>query len=212
MFSGCLISVFLLSVACRNQDKKLPILGKREAVIKKANAGQLIDTIYHTIPDFAFINQDSNWVTAKTFEGKIYVADFFFTSCPTICPVMKTQMLRVYEKYKEHPEISILSHTIDPSHDTVAVLREFAQNLGVSSYKWHFVTGDKEKIYEIGQKSYMVRAIEEQKQTSGFLHSGAFILVDKQRRVRGVYDGTSAQEVDKLLKDLEVLLNEYQLI
>lgn len=189
---------FLFS--CENTSRKLPILGEREFI----NG----DSVYHTIPDFSFINQDSLVVTNKSYEGKIYVTDFFFTTCPTICPVMKKQMLRVFEKYKENPAVGILSHTIDPRHDSVAVLREYAKRLGVTGNMWNFVTGEKEKIYNIGEKSYYVTAGEDSTAAGGIIHSGAFILVDTKRRVRGVYDGTKEQEVTKLLKDMDVLLNE----
>lgn len=182
--------------------QKLPYLGRAEYV------GE--DTIFHTIADYKFLDQDSNWVTPQTFEDKIYVSDFFFTSCPTICPIMKTQMLRVYEKYKSNPQVGILSHTIDPEYDTVAVLREFARRLGVESEKWHFVTGEKEDIYKIGQTSYLVTTIEDSSQPGGFLHSGAFVLIDKERRLRGIYDGTKAEKVALLLEDIDILLKEYE--
>lgn len=168
------------------------------------------DTIYHTIPDFSFTNQDGKTVTQETFKDKIYIADFFFTTCPTICPIMKTQMLRVYEKYKENPDVLILSHTIDPTYDTVEVLHEFADRLGVSSDTWHFVTGEKEKIYDIGQNSYMVTAREDPEEPGGYLHSGAFLIVDKQRRIRGIYDGTKPDKVDILMQDVDRLLKEYE--
>lgn len=189
---------FLFS--CENTSRKLPILGEREFI----NG----DSVYHTIPDFSFINQDSTVVSNKNYEGKIYVADFFFTTCPTICPVMKKQMLRIFEKYKENPAVGILSHTIDPRHDSVAVLREYAKRLGVTGNMWNFVTGEKEKIYSLGEKSYYVTAGEDSTAAGGIIHSGAFILVDTKRRVRGIYDGTKEQEVTKLLKDMDVLLNE----
>lgn len=166
------------------------------------------DSVYHTIPDFSFVNQDSSIITNKTYEGKIYVADFFFTTCPTICPVMKKQMLRVYEKYKENPKVGILSHTIDPRHDSVKVLKEYSTRLGINGKMWNFVTGEKSKIYEIGEKSYYVTAGEDSTAAGGIIHSGAFILVDTKRRVRGVYDGTKETDVTKLIKDMEVLLNE----
>ncbi|MEM7108366.1 MAG: SCO family protein [Bacteroidota bacterium] len=183
-------------------EKKLPYLGRREV--------NNSDTIYHTIADFKFVNQDSNYVTQETFRDQIYVSDFFFTTCPTICPIMKTQMLRVYEKYKDNPQVGILSHSIDPKHDTVAVLRSFAERLGAESDKWHFVTGEKEEIYKMGQTSYMVSAVEDPSEPGGFIHSGAFILVDKERRVRGIYDGTLADQVDVMMKDMEILLKEYE--
>ena len=167
------------------------------------------DTVYHTIGKFRFVNQDSAIVTNETFDGRIYVTDFFFTSCRTICPVMKTQMLRVYNEIKDDPEVMILSHTIDPRHDTVALLRDFAERLGVSSSKWHFVTGDLDSIYEMAQKSYFVTAFEDQTEPDGFIHSGAFMLIDKERRVRGAYDGTSEESVNQLLEDIERLKEEY---
>ncbi len=182
-------------------DEKLPVLGRKEVL-----SG---DTVYHTIGDYSFVNQDSMVVTPDTFEDKIYIADFFFTSCPTICPVMKTQMLRVYEEFQNNDEVAILSHTIDPEYDTVALLHDYAERLGVESDTWHFVTGNKEEIYDIGQSSYMVTAMEDEEEPGGFLHSGAFILVDKEKRIRGIYDGTKEDAVSKLIQDVPLLLAEY---
>jgi protein SCO1/2 len=187
-------------ISCESSSRKLPILGEREFI----NG----DSVYHTIPDFSFVNQDNQTITNKNYEGKIYVADFFFTTCPTICPIMKKQMLRVYEKFKENPKVGILSHSIDPRHDSVQVLKEYAARLGVKSKMWNFVTGEKTKIYEIGEKSYYVTAGEDSTAAGGIIHSGAFILVDTKHRVRGVYDGTKETDVTKLLKDMDVLLNE----
>ncbi|MFP4089740.1 MAG: SCO family protein [Cyclobacteriaceae bacterium] len=189
---------------------RLPMLGRHDYVEKTVNGQTVVDTIYHTVGDFSFVNQDSSQITPATLDGKIYVADFFFTSCPTICPVMKTQMLRVYEEFKGHPEVALLSHSIDPEYDTVALLHDYAERLGVSSDTWHFVTGDKEAIYDIGLSSYMVTAMEDEEEPGGFIHSGAFILVDKDRRIRGMYDGTEPAQVDKLIKDMNRLLEEYQ--
>ncbi|MFH6984085.1 SCO family protein [Marinoscillum luteum] len=181
---------------------ELPILGRSEINESVVNGETVYDTIYHTIPDFQFVDQDSSLITNETFSGQVYVADFFFTSCPTICPVMKQQMLRVYEAYKDHPEVAILSHTIDPEYDTVALLHDFAERLGVSSDTWHFVTGDKDEIYDIAEKSYMVVANEDETAPGGFIHSGAFLLIDQQRRIRGVYDGTVPEQVDILIHDI----------
>ncbi len=200
----------VFAISCNHQDEKLPILGRKE--IKNVDfEGQFTaDTIYHTIREFSFTNQDGEIVTNETFKDKIYIADFFFTTCPTICPIMKTQMLRVYEKYKDNPEVMLLSHTIDPKHDSVEVLHEFAERLGVSSNTWHFVTGDMDEIYDIGQNSYMVTAREDPDEPGGYLHSGAFLIVDKERRIRGIYDGTKAEKVDLLLNDIDKLLKEYE--
>ncbi|MDX1629626.1 MAG: SCO family protein [Fulvivirga sp.] len=190
--------------ACTNKekqvDKKLPILGRHDY--------QKNDTVYHKIADYKFVNQDSNWVTPETFEDKIYVADFFFTSCPSICPIMKKQMLRVYDSFQNTDEVMILSHTIDPKHDTVALLKKYKEDLGVTGDQWHFVTGDKQDIYKLGQTSYYVTVREDGNAPGGVMHSGAFILVDKHRRVRGVYDGTKPEEVDALIEDINILLKE----
>lgn len=183
-------------------EQELPILGRKEI--------NDTDTVYHSIGDYKFVNQDSVVITPATFKNKIYIADFFFTSCPTICPIMKSQMMRVYEEFEENDEVAILSHTIDPEYDTVALLHDYADRLGVKSSKWHFVTGNKEEIFDIGQTSYMVTAMKDDQEPGGFLHSGAFILVDKERRVRGIYDGTKEEAVSKLIEEIEILLAEYR--
>jgi protein SCO1/2 len=196
--------------SCSSDSDKLPILGRREIKNVTFEGKVLADTIYHTIRDFSFTDQNGEIVTQETFKNKIYVADFFFTTCPTICPIMKTQMLRVYEKFKDNPEIGILSHTIDPKHDSVEVLHEFADRLGLTGDMWHFVTGDQGEIYDIGQNSYMVTAREDPDEPGGYLHSGAFLLIDKERRIRGIYDGTKEEKVALLMKDIEKLLKEYK--
>ena len=192
--------VALLAFSCA-QEKKLPFLGPKQVNAKG-------DTVYHQIPAFRFLNQDSVFVSEKDVEGKVYVADFFFTTCPTICPKMKTQMLRIYERYKDRDVVRIISHSIDPDFDTPNVLKDYAARLQVKAPKWNLLTGDKAAIYTLGQKSYMVSAQEDPNEAGGFVHSGAFILVDKNRHVRGIYDGTVEAEVNHLLEDMEILLKE----
>lgn len=199
-----------MAFACQSKNERLPVLGRSEINNVSFEGGIKADTVFHTIRDFSFTNQDGEEVTQETFRDKIYIADFFFTSCPTICPIMKTQMLRVHEKYKENPDVLILSHTIDPKHDSVEVLHDFADRLGVSSDSWHFVTGDLEDIFDIGQNSYMVTAMEDKDEPGGLLHSGAFLIVDKERRIRGIYDGTKEDKVDLLMRDIDILLKEYR--
>jgi protein SCO1/2 len=182
------------------REAPLPIFGEREVVGS--------DTVYHTIADFKFVDQDSVAVTNETYRGKIYVADFFFTSCRTICPIMKTQMLRVYDSIQNDPSVLLLSHTIDPEYDTVGLLHDYANRLGVKSDKWHFVTGKKEEIYKIAQTSYFSTALEDKSEPDGFIHSGAFLLIDQQRRIRGKYDGTKEEDVNRLLADIQRLKNE----
>lgn len=195
------LSIYAIATSCiEKKESPLPIFGEREVV----NG----DTVYHQIGPFRFVNQDSQVVTNETFKGKIYVADFFFTSCRTICPIMKTQMHRVYDSIENDPDVLILSHTIDPEYDTVALLRDFADRLGVKSSKWHFVTGEKDSIYNVAQKSYFSIAVEDKSEPDGFIHSGAFLLVDKQQRIRGKYDGTKEEEVNRLMGDIERLKAE----
>ena len=202
------VMVLLMGLAGCSETDKLPILGEREVISKQIDGKTVTDSVYHTIPDFKFVSQDGDTVTAATVKDKIYVADFFFTSCPTICPKMKTQLKRVYERFQTNPNVLLLSHTIDPVHDSVAALKAFAQELGVTGKNWLFVTGDRDKIYDIGQNSYMVTAKEDASAPGGVVHSGAFILVDKDRHIRGIYDGTTVDGVDKLMADMDKLLAE----
>jgi protein SCO1/2 len=202
---GFLIFIVLIS-GC--ESKKLPYYGEQEVIKKVVDGKEVEQTIYPVIPDFSFINEDGKVVTEKDFKNKVYVADFFFVTCPTICPVMKKNMLTVYNEYKDNPDVKILSHTIDPEHDTPEVLKKYATDLGVSGKMWQFVTGDKEKIYDIGQKHYMVSALEDSSQAGGYIHSGAFVLIDKDRHIRGMYDGTTEEGTAKLIQDLAVLLKE----
>ncbi len=197
-----MVTVFIgtMMLSCVTKEEKLPVFGQREVVGT--------DTVYHTIAPFSFIDQDSAIITNETFRDKIYVADFFFTTCRTICPIMKTQMLRVYEATSEMPDVLLLSHTIDPEYDTVALLHDFADRLGVESKRWHFVTGVKDSIYKIAQTSYFATAMEDKTEPDGFIHSGAFLLIDKKQRIRGKYDGTRDEDVNQLIVDIKRLQRE----
>jgi len=188
--------------ACFQSSEKrtLPILGERDI----SPAG---DTVYPKIPDFAFVDQDSQVVTNATFKDKIYVVDFFFIHCPTICPKVKKNGLRIYEKYKNDDRIAILSHSIDTKNDTVAALRRHAEKLGIDSKRWHLVTGEKDAIYGIADNYFSV-ATEDPDAPGGFDHSGRLILVDKNRHVRSFCDGTDASDVDRFMKDIDLLLAE----
>lgn len=201
-----LIILTALLTGC--QDKKLPYIGEPDVVRKMVDGKEVEETIYPTIPEFSFQNQNGETVTGKSFEGKIYVADFFFTTCPTICPPMKKNLLKVYNLYQNNPGVGILSHTIDPEHDTVAVLKKYADDLGVKGTMWQFVTGNRDKIYEIGEKHYMVSAREDSTEAGGYIHSGHFVLIDKNKHIRGMYDGTTEEGTQLLIEDMEVLLKE----
>lgn len=199
-----LIPILIIFIACEQQKSsdRLPILGN---TIYKEN-----DTIYHTVQDFKLLDQDSLVITNESVSDRVYVADFFFTSCPTICPTMKTQMLRVYSKFEGNNEVGFLSHTIDPRYDTIPLLKEYAERLGVNSDQWKFLWAEEDYVYDLAEKSYMSLADQDDDAPGGFVHSGAFLLVDKDRRIRGFYDGTVPEQVDVLMNDIELLLKEYK--
>ncbi len=182
------------------EPKILPILGERDI----SPAG---DTIYRQVPDFQFVDQDSQVVSNATFAGKIYVVDFFFIHCPTICPKVKANGLRLYEKFKNDDRVLMLSHSIDVKNDTVAALKRHAQKLGIDSKKWHLVTGGHDAIYGIADDYFSV-AQEDPDSPGGFDHSGRLILVDQNRHVRAFCDGTDAEDVDRFMKDISLLLAE----
>jgi protein SCO1/2 len=189
-------------------ENKLPIYGDRKVEMKMIDGKQVADTIYQSVPDFEFTNQDGNFVNQDIVKDKIYVADFFFVTCPTICPRMKKNLLKVYETFKDNPEIMLMSHTIDPEHDSVSVLHDFASRLGADSKQWQFLTGNREKIYELAEHGYYATAIADSLEPGGYVHSGGLILVDKKRRVRGIYDGTVESATSQLILDITTLLHE----
>lgn len=195
---------FLLLFSCSNSTKetreKLPFLGEASIVGN--------DTVYPAIGNFSFLDQDSQIVTNLTFSGKIYVADFIFLSCPSICPKMNNEMIKVYEEFKNNDTVLFLSHTIDPERDSIKRLKLFSETIKVKSNKWHFVTGEKNIIYEMAEKSYFSNAYKDSTAEGGFVHSGGLLLVDKNRHIRGVYDGTDDVETARLIKDIRILLKE----
>lgn len=204
-----LITTIIAFSSCNENPSGLPVIGFKLPVEKVVNGEKVIDTVEHTIPDFSFVNQDSNIVTHKMVEGKIYLADFFFTSCPTICPKVKKNMRKIYAQYKDKDDFLILSHSIDTKYDTVGRLAWYADKFNISSDSWHLLTGDKEEIYKIARQ-YYIAAVEtpEDLESGGFDHSGAIALVDRQRRIRGLYDGTDPERMAQLAIDLQLLMDK----
>ncbi|MCC2546362.1 SCO family protein [Hymenobacter sp. BT175] len=186
--------------------EQLPFVGERE--IRPRADGGPADTVIATIPDFRLRNQDGQVITNATFGGKVYITDFFFATCPSICPKMQSELLRVYEKFKGDERVHFLSHTIDPAHDSIPVLRDYAQRLGIqNAARWHFATASHDSIFSLA-RAYMTAAQKDSTVAGGFAHSGAFALIDSQRRIRGVYDGMNPLEVERLMQELPVLLAE----
>ncbi len=187
--------------SCETEDKE-PL--KTYPVVLKSGAEPTI----LEIPYFSFTDQNGEIVTNQTFDNKIYLADFFFTSCPTICPKVKAQMKRVYDAFASEPRLVLLSHTIDPKRDSVARLRNYAQKIGVNDAKrWHLVTGSKDSIYNIA-RYYNSVAVEDQTAPGGFDHSGYVVLIDKKRHIRAIARGTEAEDMDRMMKDIKKLLKE----
>jgi len=164
---------------------------------------------YHTIADFELLNQNGELVTQKDYEGKIYVADFFFTTCPSICPIMTKNMAQIQQHILEDDEVMLLSHSVTPKIDSVPQLKKYAVEKGVVDAKWNLVTGDKKHIYELARKSYFAVTDEGNGDAYDMIHTENFILVDKERRIRGFYDGTNREEIEKLVQDLAILKNSY---
>ena len=165
---------------------------------------------YHTIADFALTNQNGKLVTQKDYENKIYIADFFFTTCPTICPIMTKNMGGIQDKIKDDTEVMLLSHSVTPDIDSVPQLKKYALEKGVNDRKWNLVTGNKQEIYELARKSYMAVKTDGDGGPYDMIHTENFILVDKERRIRGFYDGTNTEAMEKLLSDLEILKSSYK--
>ncbi len=164
---------------------------------------------YHTIEDFQLTNQNGQIVTQENYADKIYVADFFFTTCPTICPIMTKNMAQIQNSILDKSDVLLLSHSVTPQIDSVAQLKKYAIEKGVLDHKWNLVTGDKKQIYELARKSYLAVKTDGDGGPYDMIHTENFILVDKERRIRGFYDGTNSEEIEKLLSDLQILRSSY---
>lgn len=165
----------------------------------------------HKIADFSLLDQNGDMITQENFKDKIYIADFFFTRCQTICPVMTVNMGDLEEYFKNDEDIKFLSHSVTPIIDSVSVLRAYADEKGVNDKKWHITTGDKMHIYELARKSYFAVLDEGDGGEQDFIHTEQFILIDKSKQIRGFYDGTDKEEMQRIIKDIEILKKEYDL-
>ncbi len=197
------ISFYLLT-----PKKKLPIFNPSDVNPELVDSTVQHVSKYHTIADFSFINQNGELITQKNYEGKIYVADFFFTTCPTICPIMQDNMVEIQNAFKDVSDVMLLSHTVMPHIDSVPILKKYALEKGVIDSKWNLVTGDKKDIFYIARKSYLAVKTETEGELYDMVHTENFILVDKQRRVRGFYDGTKKEEIKRLIEDVRFLIDE----
>ena len=182
--------------------RTLPYFGQKNSVKDG-------DTSYHSVKPFCFINQYNQKVTEETVKGKIYVTDFFFTTCQSICPIMSTELERVYKQFSNREDVLILSHTVSPEEDSVNVMMDYAKLHGVKDKKWLFLTGEKKHLYDMARTSYLLNAEEGNGDEDDFIHTQNFALVDKERHLRGFYDGTDSIDVSRLIVDINLLLEEY---
>tara|TARA_B100000963_G_C22609717_1_gene664298 strand:- start:1549 stop:2169 length:621 start_codon:yes stop_codon:yes gene_type:complete len=189
--------LLLLIIACSSPKQPLPVYGQKQI----NNQGEEID---YTVSNFNFLNQHNQIITQENYSNQVYVTDFFFTTCQTICPIMTKQLVRVQKKLKGK-NFSILSHTVNPEFDTTDILLDYALEMGAELSNWDFVTGDAQKIYKQAA-SYQLTAIKDTTQPIPFVHSEYLVLIDKKQRIRGLYDGTDTLEVNQLIEDIKWLI------
>lgn len=209
-----LVIFTLIFTSCKTENKvhketTLPFFNSAEFTPEWITESSSEYNNIHTVPDFSLINQEGKIITNKNYEGKIYVADFFFATCPGICPVLEKNMSKLQEKYKNDSAILLLSHTVMPIKDSVSVLKKYALDNEIVSGKWNLVTGDKKHIYNLARKGYFAdEDFEKTQNEDAFIHTENFILVDKKGRIRGVYNGTLALETKRLIRHIEILKKE----
>lgn len=205
VFSIICITLFYFAL---RQKKSLPVYNPSDVNPELVDSTVQYIQKYHAISDFSFTNQNGKTITQKDYEGKIYVADFFFTTCGSICPIMTTNMVDVQKAFLNNPKVMLLSHTVFPEIDSVSVLKAYAVKKGVDDRKWNLVTGDKKEIYALARKSYLAVKLGKPSELYDMVHTENFVLVDTKRRVRGFYDGTKKEEIQRLIEDINFLLNE----
>lgn len=201
------ITIYLFYTALK-PNKSLPIFNPADVNPELVDSTVQYVSKYHTIADFSFINQNGKTITQKDYEGKIYVADFFFTTCGSICPKMTTNLAEVQKAIVNNPKVMLLSHTVFPEVDSVSVLKDYAVKNGVIDDKWNLVTGDKKEIYTMARKSYLAVKLGKPEEMYDMVHTENFVLVDAKKRVRGFYDGTKKEDIQRLIEDINWLCEE----
>ncbi len=207
-FSILCIIIIAIIYNVLNVKKPLPVY--QPAMVSE----ELVDSTiqyqrkYHKIADFSLINQNGETITQNTYKDKIYVADFFFTTCQTICPIMTDHMYQIQQEIVNDDAIMLLSHSVTPKIDSVAQLKKYAKSKGVIDRKWNLVTGDKKHIYELARKSYLAVKSDGNGDEYDMIHTENFMLIDKKRQIRGFYDGTKPEDIEKLMEDIKTLKEE----
>lgn len=204
------VIIILIFYNILNVEKPLPIYQPANVNSELVDSALLDIRKYHTISDFSLINQNGKIITQNDYKDKIYVADFFFTTCQTICPIMTDHMFQIQSQILNDDEVMLLSHTVTPEIDSVEQLKRYADEKGIVDRKWNLVTGDRKQIYDLARKSYMAVKTIPFEDPYTMIHTENFMLIDKKRQIRGFYDGTKAEDIDRLLNDLKILKKEYQ--
>jgi protein SCO1/2 len=209
--------ICLILLSCQEEKKKrvLPIMGNYDLEYKKINGKKTVDTLYHAIPEFKFLNEDSVWKTNKDFKNKLWIAEFFFATCPTVCPAMNLQLKKLNQELSDYAQdIHFLSFTINPKHDSPSVLKEYKKKTGIEAKNWTFLTGDEFETHQLGIKNFLTFAGKDDQSEGGYAHSGSFTLVDKEGLVRGVYRVTDLDgkvddgEYQRMKTEILKLLND----
>ncbi len=200
--------LILVFISCNDDLKKqLPIYNPSDFNPKYVDKSVRDITQNHTVKDFNLINQNGNVITSKDYENKIYVVDFFFTRCPSICPIMTDNMKLVQDEYIDDNNVMLLSLSVTPDIDNIEVLKNYAIDKGVNDLKWNITTGSKKHIYELARKSYFAVVDQGDGGLQDFIHTPNFVLVDTKKQIRGIYDGTEDKEISRLIKDINILKN-----
>ena len=205
-FSFSVIVLFLFYEAIK-PEKKLPIFQPAMVNFELVDSTMQHIKRYHRISSFSLKNQNGETITEKNYENKIYVADFFFTTCPGICIDMTRNMLKIQKKTINNPNIMLLSFSVTPKIDSVAQLKKYALEKGINDSKWNLLTGDKKQIYKLARESYFV--VKEGQGNNSMIHTENFVLIDPDKRIRGFYDGTNDEEIQVLMNDIDILEEEY---
>ena len=209
--------LIVIIISCKNKKKEeflsrvntLPYYNDASFTPKWIDSKNDELSSFHKIPNFELINQNGEKVTQKTFENKIYIADFFFTTCPGICPMMTISMLKLQEEFKKDTAVLFLSHSVTPTIDSVPKLKEYALDNGIMDKKWHLVTGNKKEIYDLGRKFYFVEEdLGEPKGIDVFLHTENFVLIDRNKHIRGIYNSLNSASLAQLIVDVKALQKE----
>lgn len=206
------LSIIIISIIYNIFDvyKPLPIYQPAMVNTEMVDSTIQYKKKYHKIADFSLTNQNGETITQNTYKDKIYVADFFFTTCQTICPIMTDHMVQIQKEIINDPDVMLLSHTVTPEIDSVAQLKKYALKKGVNDAKWNLVTGDKKQIYQLARKSYLAVKTDGNGDIYDMIHTENFMLIDKKRQIRGYYDGTNPEDITRLLADIETLKEEYK--